>query len=756
MYKITLAIFLVLFSFFANAEVVNKIIIQGNERVEEETIKSYIDIIPGIKFSNEDLDNSTKKLYNSNLFQTVDVTAKGDVLYIKVSENPKINLVVFEGNSKIKDKELESEIILKPRAIYTKSKVQDDVNRIIDLYNKKGRFSAKVTPQIISLAQNRVNLVFKIEEGPVAKISKINFSGNKAFSDSRLKTELSSKEKKWYYFLSSSDQFNPARLEYDRELITRFYNSRGYADFKIISIVTNIAKDKKSFYITITVDEGLKYKFGKIDIQSHLSTTKLDLNEVKKEITTKTKNIYDVRQVEKTVDLIIKKINDLGYAFVDVFPHTILDSENQVVNITYIIGESRKVYISKINIKGNVRTADNVVRREFRLSEGDPYNATKIRRSEQRINDLDYFEPTSIETVRTDESDKVDLNLEVQEKSTSTINFAAGYSTADGVVGKIGFNETNLLGKGQQLSASIAKAQKSMDLSLSFTEPYLYGRPVSGGFDVYSGTLENSKSQHRPFEKRTYGLTLRSGYNVTEYLSHFVRYSIIKNNISNVSDDASDYIKNSEGKKTTSLIGHTLAYDRRDRANNPTEGYLLSFSQDYAGIGGNTYFLRHGAAARKYFQIINEDLVLMMGADAGYIQGTKGKSVDLADRYFLGGPESLRGFDMYGVGPRAKKNGDSLGGNIYYTGISELKFPLGVGRELGLFGSFFVDVGTLYKVDSQDQDGIWDSKKLRSSYGFGIGFVTPMGPIKVHYAIPIKKEHFDKTKNFDITFSTNF
>ncbi len=756
MYKFALALFLVVFSFFANAQTINKIVVQGNERVEEETIKSYLDIIPGIKFSSEDLDNSIKKLYNSNLFQNVEVNAKGEILYIKVIENPKINLVAFEGNSKIKDKELESEIVLKPRAIYTKAKVQDDVNRIIDLYNKKGRFSAKVTPQIIPLAQNRVNLVFKVEEGPVAKISKIIFSGNKAFSDSRLKTELSSKETRWYYFLSSSDQFNPARLEYDRELVTRFYNSRGYADFKIISIVTNIAKDKKSFYITVTVDEGLKYKFGKIDIESHLSTTKLDLNEVRKEITTKSKEVYDIRKVEKTADMIIKKINDLGYAFVDVFPNTVLDSDNRVVNINYIIGESRKVYINKINIKGNVRTTDNVIRREFRLAEGDPYNNTKIKRSEQRINDLDYFEPTSIETVRTDQADKVDLNVEVQEKSTSNISFAAGYSTADGVVGKVGFNETNLFGKGQQLSASIGKAQKSTDLGLSFTEPYLYGRPISGGFDLFSGTLEKSNSQYRPFEKRTYGLTLRSGYNVTEHLSHFVRYSIIKNNISNVSDNASDYIKNSKGQKTTSLVGHTLAYDKRDRSNNPTEGYLLSLSQDYAGVGGNTHFLRHGVAARKYFPIINEDLVLMIGADAGYMYGTDGKSVDLADRYFLGGPESLRGFDMNGVGPRAKSNGDSLGGNIYYTGISELKFPLGVGRELGLFGSVFVDVGTLYKVDSNNQAGIWDSKKLRSAYGFGMGFVTPMGPIKVHYAIPIKKEHFDQTKNFDITFSTNF
>jgi outer membrane protein insertion porin family len=753
-YRFIFIIFLVLSSISAHAQIINKVVVHGNERVEDETIKSYLDYIPGMDFTNENLDSSIKRLYGSNLFQNVDVKIQGNSLYVNVTENPKINLVTFEGNSNIKDKELESEIYLKPRAIYTKAKVQDDVNRIIDLYSKKGRFSAKVTPQIIVLPQNRVNLVFKIEEGPVAKIAKIVFSGNKAFSDSSLKSELSSRETRWYYFLSSSDQFNPARLEYDRELLTRYYNSRGYADFKIVSIITNISNDKKKFYITFTVEEGLKYNFGEINIESRLSSSKLDLNQLKKELLTKTKELYDIRKVEKSVDSMIKTINDLGFAFVDIYPSSSLDNEKKLVNITYLIGESRKVYINKINIKGNYRTADNVIRREFRLAEGDPYNSTKIRRSEQRVNNLEYFEPTSIETVRTEQDDKVDLNLEVQEKSTSSINFAAGYSTADGVVGKIGFNETNLFGKGQFLSASIAKSQKTLDLGLSFTEPYLYGRPISGGFDIFSSTV--NRSNYRPFDDRKVGFTLRSGYNITENLSHSVSYSIINNNISNVSDKASEYIKRDQGKKINSMIGHAFTYDRRDRPTNPTDGYILSVSQDYAGIGGNTHFIRHGASAKKYFPIIDEDLVLMIGTEGGIIHGTQGKEVRLSDRFFLGGAESLRGFDSYGVGPRTKNTGDSLGGNVYYTGITELRFPLGIGKDLGLFGSVFADAGSLFDVDEANKENIWNSKKIRSAYGFGIGFVTPMGPIKLHYAIPMRKEKFDKTKNFDITFSTNF
>ncbi len=755
-YRYIFLVFTIFFTCYANGQTVSSIVIQGNERIEEDTIKSYLDITPGKAFTNEDLDNSVKKLYSSNLFQKIDVTPQGDKLFIKVVENPKLNLVVFEGNSKVKTKDLESEISLRSRAIYTKAKVQEDVNRIIDLYNKNGRFSAKVTPQIITLPQNRVNLIYKIEEGPVAKIGKIVFAGNKVFSDSTLRTELSSKETRWYYFLSSSDQFNPSRIEYDRELLTRFYNSKGYADFKIISIITNISDNKERFYVTITLDEGDKYNFGEINLESQLQSSNLSLASLKAEITTKPKDLYDIRKIEKSIDKMIKKINDQGFAFVDIDPHVNLDTEKKLVNITYYIGESRKVYINHINIKGNVRTADKVIRREFRLAEGDPYNNTKISRSEKRINDLDYFEPTNIDTVRTEQLDKVDLNLEVQEKSTASLNFAGGYDTANGPIGKIGFNETNLLGNGQYLSISFAKAQRTLDTSLSFTEPYLFGRPLSGGFDIFSSTVNRNDNQYRNYDKKVKGFVLRSGYNLTENLNHNVHYNLSFSDISNVSSDASVYLIDQQGKRTTSMIGHGFAYDRRDKVNNPTEGYIIGVNQDLAGLGGTAKFLRHTVTGRYYYPVINDDLILLLGADAGQIHGTQNKDVNIVDRFFLGGPESLRGFDSYGVGPRTKDKNSSLGGNIFYSGIAELKFPLGLGKELGLFGSTFIDAGSLYKVDETDTSGIDDSKKLRAAYGFGIGFTTPMGPIRLHYAIPIRKATFDKTKHFDIAFRTDF
>ncbi len=754
--RFLVAIFVCFLSTFALGQTINKITIQGTQRIEDETVISYLDITPGVNFSTEEIDRSIKRLYDSSLFKKVEIFVQDKTLLVKVIENPKINLVVFEGNTKIKSKELEDEISLKPRGIYTKARVQDDVNRIIELYAKKGRFSAKVVPQIIELENNRVNLVYKVEEGPVARISKIVFIGNKAYSDSTLRDEIQSREYRWYNFLTNDDQFNPIRIEQDRELLTRFYSSKGYADFKIVSIITNISENKKKFFVTFTVDEGPKFKFGEIDVISNLTSAKIDLKAMKSKITTKSKDIYDVRKVEKSVDQMIKEVNDLGYAFVDIDTQVELDYEKKLVNIRFVIGESRKVYINKINIKGNVRTADSVIRREFRLAEGDPYNNTKIKRSEKRINDLDYFEPTSIETTRTSSPDKVDLNVEVQEKSTSSIHFAGGYSTADGPVGKIGFNESNLFGKGKYLSVNIAKSTRAIDGDLSFTEPYLFDRPLAGGFDIYSSKMDKNESQYRRYDKKTLGGSLRMSYNISENLSHTVRYSIIDNDISNVSDNASSIIKQQQGRKINSMIGNSLTYDKRDKKVNPSDGYIISLDHDYAGLGGNTYFSRYGATAKKYFPIINEDVVLMLRGEYGYIHGLKGDNVDITDRYFMGGAESLRGFDFGGIGPRDSSNNDTLGGNVMYLGTSELRFPLGVGKDLGLFGAAFVDVGSLYKVDVADQTGIWDSKKMRASYGFGLGFVTPMGPIKIHYAIPVRKTNFDIAKKFDISFTTNF
>lgn len=751
---VLLAVFIAANSF---AEVVNKIVIEGTERVEDETVKAYLDILPGVNFTHDQVDTSLKKLYGSNLFYKVNLDIKGNILYVKLIENPKINLVVFEGNSKVKTKDLEAEISIKPRSIYTKARVQEDVNKIIDLYAKNGRYSAKVIPQIIELPQNRVDLIFKIEEGPQAKIEKILFVGHKAFSERRLRSEISSRETHWYLFLSSSDQYNPSRIEYDRELLTRFYQSKGYADFKIISVITTVSEDKKSFYITYTIDEGEKFTFGKVDLVSQLKSESLNIDELKKQILTKTDDVYNIKLIEKTVDSIIKEINDLGYAFVDVYPDIILDEANKKVDITYTIGESRRVYINKINITGNVRTADKVIRREFRLAEGDPYNATKIQRSDTRVNNLDYFEPAKIDTARTEDPDKVDLNLNVQEKSTANISLAGGYSTSDGPVGKIGFTENNLFGNGQQLETMVAKSRNRLDFDLGFTEPYLLDRQLSGGFDLFSHNTQRNDNQYRYYDQKVNGGALRAMYSVTEYLKHSVYYRLSFTDIDNVSGAASSWIQSQAGKHVSSLIGQGLLYDKRDNAMSPTEGYMLGVNQEYSGVGGNTYFIRHTAKARYYYPVMDDDVILAFGIEGGNITGLKGQDVNLSNRFFLGGSGSIRGFDFNGVGPRTKDTKEPVGGETFYNGTAELKFPLGFGKDLGVFGATFMDVGSLFGADvpSDQTNNVWDTKKIRSSYGIGVGLITPMGPIRVNYSVPMSKESFDQTKYFDIEFKTS-
>lgn len=749
---------MILVSFQAYGQTINNIVITGNERVENDTIKIYVDITPGVNFNNEQLDISIKKLYASNLFQKVSITVKGSTLYIKVIENPKLNLVVFEGNSKVKTKDLEAEIMMKPRGVYTKAKVQEDVNHIIDLYSKSGRFSVKVIPQIIILPQNRVDLIYKIKEGPTALIGKINFVGNHAFSDNSLRAELSSKEARWYRFLSSSDHFNPNRIEYDRELLIRFYQSKGYADFKIISVITNISDKKERFYITYTIDEGAKFDFGEMNLKSRLKSSSLDLKKLKQDIVSKTGDLYDVRKVERSVDLMTKQINDQGFAFVDIAPEVNLNEEKKLVNITYHIGESRRIYINQINIKGNVRTSDKVIRREFTLSEGDPYSATKIQRSERGINELDFFEPTNIETTRTNQGDKVDLDVTVQEKSTSNLTFAGGYDTSSGVVGRVGFSEANLFGNGQQLDVNYSQSKDVSGASLGFTEPYMFGRPVSGGFDLYFSKTASSTSQKREFEEKTKGFKLRSGYAVTENLRHILYYSLASKNVYNVSETASTFVKDQAGVHLNSMIGHELVYDRRDSGINPTSGYILTGDQAYAGLGGNTYFFRQTVGGRYYYPIINEDLVMVIAASAGYIKGLQGQNVSLVDRFQLGGAGSIRGFEPGGIGPRDKNNSDTIGGTVFYSTTAEVKFPLGIGKEMGAFGAAFIDAGTLYKADVpvDQKANIWDTDVIRASYGVGLGFVTPMGPIRLNYALPIKKAKYDQTKEFDIEFKTMF
>lgn len=729
---------------------IQKIQIEGNQRVETDTIRSYISLSEYEKASQQQINDSLKKLFSTGLFANVEIIPQGDVIRISVTENPTISQIAFEGNKRIKKEDLASEISLKERSLYTKDRLQNDTNRILDIYHKSGRFSATVTPKIITLPQNRVNVIFEIDEGPKTTVKKIFFSGNNHFSDQRLSSIIRTQESRWYRFFSSNDTYDADRVNFDKELLRKFYTSVGYADFKVISTIAELTPEHDGFLITYTLDEGPKYKFGTIDVESTLKKVQTDV--AKKQLQTIEGDIFNEEQVETSIDNITRYLGDLGYAFVDIDPEYTRDLNNNLLNIRYMIREGRKMYINRINITGNVRTLDKVIRREFRFSEGDPYNAAQIKRSEQRIKNLGFFEKVELITSRTDASDKVDITVNIEERSTGEINFGAGYSTTDGALVNAGIRERNFLGKGQDLRFDITRAQKKTDGRISFTEPYFMDRDISAGFDLFS--VSTDRETESSYKSQSNGFVLRSAYDLTEYLRHSLRYSFKSDDITDVSEDSSLYIQEQEGQNTTSLVGQTFLYDRRNSTIAPTKGYYLKLQEDVAGLGGDSKFLRHEVRSGYFIPVIRDDIVLQLSAGGGYIFGLDGSDIRINERFFLGG-DDLRGFKTAGVGPRDSLTGDALGGNSYYVGSVELQFPLGLPDELDFSGVLFTDVGSLWDTDSSGSN-ILENNSPRVAVGAGIAWGSPVGPIRLDVGFPIMKEDFDRTQQIRFSFGTRF
>ena len=429
------------------------ITVEGNQRVETRTIISYLGLAPGNGFSQEEIDLGLKNLYATGFFSDVKLLRAGNTLIVRVEENPVVSEVAFEGNDRVETKDLEKELELKPRSIYSRDKVQSDVKRILDIYRRGGRYTATVTPKIIRLDQNRVNIAYEISEGTVSRVEKITFIGNEAFPDSSLIDAIRTEETRWYKFLTDNDRYDPDRLQYDQEMLRRFYNNEGYADFQVKSAHAELSPEKEAFFVTFVVEEGKQYKFGEIRVESELRDQQAP--DFTKAIVTQPGKTYNASEVEETVDAMTDVLGNLGYAFVDIQPKMDKDEATQIINMTYIVKPGPRVYVERINITGNVRTQDEVVRREFRVSEGDPYNTAKLQRSEQRINNLNFFEKVEIKNEPGTAPDKTVVNVDVQEKSTGEINIGAGFSSTDGVLGDFGIRENNLLGRGQELVATV-------------------------------------------------------------------------------------------------------------------------------------------------------------------------------------------------------------------------------------------------------------------------------------------------------------
>lgn len=721
--------------------------IEGTQRVEPETVRTYMKVQPGDPFDPDKIDQSLKSLFATGLFADVTLRREGNALIVRVVENPVINRIAFEGNRKLGDSTLNQEIQLKPRTVYTRTKVQSDVKRILDLYRRNSRFAARVEPKIIPLPQNRVDLVYEIDEGPTTGIRSINFVGNHVFDASRLREVISTKESRWYRFFSTSDNYDPDRLTYDRELLRKFYLSEGYADFRVVSAVAELTPQRDGFLITFTIEEGERYKFGKIDVNN--SIKEVPTAELKPLLTVHTGDWYNADQVDKSISALTDALGNRGYAFIEIDPRVKRNPETHTIDTVFDVKEGPRVYVERIDITGNVRTLDKVIRREMMLVEGDAFNTSRLHRSEQRIKNLGYFKKVDITTNPGSTPDKTVIGVNVQEQSTGEFSVGVGFSTTDGVLGDISIHESNLLGRGQDLRIGTTIAQRTEQVDLSFTEPYFLERNLAAGFDVFVINQDNQLIGQ--FDQFTVGTTLRVGYQITEPLRQTLKYTVRKDTINNIATTASRFIQEEAGTRNTSMVGQVLLYDKRDNRLNPTSGYFAQLATDLAGLGGDVRYGR-GIFTVGYYYPVAPSYVLSLGAETGYIHGID-DTVRIEDRFFVGG-DNLRGFKVGGIGPRDVTTNDALGGNFYYTGTVAMSYPLGLPEELGINGYVFSDLGTLYGND--EQGDIADSHFLRVSVGTGVSWKSPLGPIRVDIAVPVRRESFDKTQFFRVNFGTRF
>ncbi|MBL0898451.1 MAG: outer membrane protein assembly factor BamA, partial [Reyranella sp.] len=700
--------------------------IQGNVRAEPETIRSYLQLKVGEPFDAAAADRSLKALFATGLFSDVVIEMQGSTLVVKVTENPIINRVAFEGNKKIEDDKLRDEVQSKPRQVFTRARVQSDVDRILTIYRRSGRYNASVEPKVIRLEQGRVDLVFEINEGDVTGVQRISFVGNEAFGDGTLRGKIRTTESAWWRFLSSDDRFDPDRMNLDKELLRKFYLSEGYADFRVVSAIAELAPNREGFFITFTISEGDRYRFGKVDVTSRFQG--LDVDVLKSFLTISEGEWYDADEVEKSVSNIQEAVGSLGYAFVEVRPNIRRNKDNNTVDVTFDVQEGPRVYVERINISGNTRTLDKVIRREFRLAEGDAFSTAKVRRSQQRLRNLGFFEKVDVSAAPGSSPDKTNLEVQVVEQSTGEISFGAGYATTAGVVGDIPVKERNLLGKGRELRVGLSIGTLSTAIDLGFTEPYFMDRNVSAGFDLFR--TSNDRQNIASYSDRSLGFALRGGWAYTEDIRQIVRYTLRQTDIYNVQPWASPIIQNNAGTQVVSELAETIIWDTRDTRLNTTKGFMVRNTVAAAGLIGTEQYVRTTADA-VYYKTIVEDIVASIGGSIGLVVPYNNSFVRINNLFYIGG-DSLRGFQVGGIGPRDANTTDSLGGQYYYTGTAELSYPLPfIPKEVALLGKAFVDVGSLWGVQQSTYNttSVLTSDPMRVSTCRGCQLGSTLGAI---------------------------
>nr|WP_319485169.1 outer membrane protein assembly factor BamA [uncultured Cohaesibacter sp.] len=735
----------------AFAQTVSQVVVRGNARVSDDTVRSYVVVKPGQRSSAYDIDESLKALYQTGLFKDVDIRLSGSSLIVNVQENAVINRISFEGNKRIKDADLNTVVTSKSRGILSENRIQTDVQRVLEAYRRAGRFGARVEPKVIDLGRNRADLVFEINEGAKTAVAKIAILGNKAFGDSRLQNVLKTKETGWLSWLFTNDVYDADRLAADEERLRQFYLNHGYADFRVVSSVADLDRERNKFFVTITVDEGEQYRIGDVEVDS--AVPEVDGETLRSQVHTGSGDVYSVDAVSKSLEDMTIEISKSGYAFARVTPRADRDYENKVINLVYQVDEGNRAYVERINIRGNTRTRDYVIRREFDMAEGDAFNRVLLDRAKRRLDALGFFDKIDITTSQGSSPDRVVLNVDVKEKGTGSVTIGGGYSTADGFIADVSVSEKNFMGRGQYLKVSASGGASKQSYTLSFTEPYFMGRRLAAGFDLFHSVYQDN--DYRDYDYKRDGGTIRFGLPITEEISFNPYYTIEQKEISNYTGSAPGIAQaESEGATIKSAAGYALVYNSLDSMSNPTSGIYGKFSQEFAGLGGDVRFIKSTVDAYYYHELYPAwSLVGMLRVGAGHIQGIGGDDVRLLDAFSQGG-ETIRGFASYGFGPRDITSGEALGGKTYFNATAELQFPLPYLESVGLSGAIFADAGTLFGSDAVGS--YYDSHSIRSSIGAGIIWASPFGRLRLDYGHALTKESYDETQIIRFGAATSF
>lgn len=757
-----------------SAGAVTAIRVEGNKRVEPETVRTYLTFNVGDPYDLAKIDESLKALFATGLFQDVRIRREGGTVVIVVVENPIVAKVAFEGNKEVEDDALTAEVQLKPRTVYTRARVQADVQRILDVYRRQGLYAAQVDPKIIYQPNNRIDVVFEINEGPTTKVRAINFIGNVAFSDSQLRYVISTTQTNLLSFLKSTNIYDPDRLNLDRELLRQFYLKNGYADVRVLSATADLDRDGRGFFITFTLEEGPRYRFGDVDVETSLPS--LDPRTLRGSILTRTGRVYNAQRVENTAEALTITASQQGYAFAQVRPRFDRDEVNRRINITYLVDEGPHIYIERINIVGNFRTHDDVIRREFSLAEGDAYNRLLVEAARRRLRSLGFFKTVDIDTDPGSAPDRVIVNVKVQEQPTGELSFGAGYSTSEGVIGDISISERNFMGKGQYVRLGFSGSLERGQVDFSFTEPHFLDRNLAAGTDAFYKVVDFSFNNISSYSQSDVGGDLRLGFPIAYNTQLGLRYKFDRENIYNVASNASLAVKESEGLVNVSSVGFTVAYDSRNLPQSPTSGIFTSFSEDFAGVGGDVDYFRSVVDSRGYYPLTPK-ITLVGRVQGGFISGWGGEDVRMTDLFFKGG-ETIRGFQTSGYGPRdacqdpvtgrrlssTTCTQDPLGGQVFWAATAEARFPLPfVPDNLGMQGAVFVDAGSLFdpsgiatRAVAQEGSFINDDAQLRMSSGVSLIWASPLGPLRADLGEAILKASFDRTELFRFGASTNF